>query len=718
MDQFDDPHALMLQGEYEPAADGYGSILARDPQNLTALQNRALCCYQIGQYAEALAAIERLVALSPSNPSAQHIHGLVSMALGDEAAAIEAFENSARLNPENTSCLNELGNLYLARGLKDRARSMFAKALELEPDSILAAYNLGVTLQQLGDAAAAADLFETAIRLKPDFAEAHCNLGLAFVDQGRFPEGLAAYNRAIELRPDFPEAYANMSKPLVEQRRLAEAEQALRTALTLRPDYVTALENHAAVLKLIGDIPSALQACDRLFALDPLNRKARVDQINMRLAICDWAHYDEDSLYLRKNADASEPFVFLNSGGGAAEQLGCAKNWAAKYPRGKAFVHPAPKSKKKLKIGYLSADYRRHATAYLISELFERHDKRRFEVFGFSIGYDDESDERRRLVRSFDHFIDLKNRSHAESAQIIFDNKIDILVDLKGYTGGARAEILVPRPAPIQVSYLGYPGTMGAEFIDYIISDSVISPEDHKYFYSEAIARLPFSYQPNDTKRAISPSVYSRNDFGLPDDGFVFCSFNGAYKFNPVMFDIWMRLLSQTPSSVLWLLHTSPSAEQNLQREAAARGVDPARLVFTPPLASPDHLARHVLADLFLDTLPINAHTTASDALWAGLPVLTVLGDSFVGRVAASLLKAVGLPELVAGSLADYEAIALALAHDPGRMAALKAKLAANRAAAPLFAIDDYTRHLEAAFLKMWEIHASGQGPTGFGVEP
>ena len=717
MDQ-NDPHALMMQGEYERAADGFGAILAQDPQNLTALQNRALCCYQIGKHADARAAIERLVVLSPSNASAQHIHGLISVAVGDDDAALRAFENSARLNPGNTSGLNELGNLYLRQGRPDRAQSVFAKALELEPESVLAAYNLGVTLQQLGDAAAAAALFETAVRLKPDFAEAYCNLGLAYVDQGKISEGLAAYERAIEVRPDFPEAYANMSKPLVEQRRMAEAEQALRTALTLRPDYATALENHAAVLKLIGDIPAALQACDRLFALDPLNRKARVDQINMRLTICDWAHYDEDSRYLRKNADAAEPFVFLNSGGGAAEQLACARQWAAKFQRGKAFVHPAPKARKKLNIGYLSADFRRHATAYLVSELFERHDKDRFNVFGFSIGYDDQSEERQRLVRSFDKFIDLQNRPHAESSQIIFDNKIDILVDLKGYTGGARTEILIPRPAPIQVSYLGYPGTMGADFIDYIISDPVISPTDHKYFYSEAIAQLPFSYQPNDTKRAISPTTHSRTAFGLPDDGFVFCSFNGSYKFNPFIFDIWMRLLSQTPSSVLWLLHTSPSAEQNLQKEAAARGVDPARLVFTPPLASPDHLARHALADLFLDTLPINAHTTASDALWAGLPVLTVLGDSFVGRVAASLLKAVGLPELVAGSLADYEAIALALAHDPDRMAALKAKLAANRAGAPLFAIEPYTRHLEAAFSKMWEIHRSGQGPTGFCVDP
>ena len=718
MDEHDDPHALLLRGEYERAADGYRSILSGDPQNLTALQNLALCGYQIGNFAEAHSAIQSLTSLSPSNATAQHILGLISVSLGDEAGAVRAFETSVQLKPDNTSCLNELGNLYLRQGQPDRAQSAFAQALELEPESILVLYNLGVTLQQLNDAAGAADLFEAAIRLKPDFAEAHCNLGLALVDQGKSLEGIAAYHRAIEIRPDFPEAYANLSKPLVDQRRLAEAEDALKTALDLRPDYTTALENYAAVLKLRGNILAALQASDRLFALDPLNRKARVDQINMRLTICDWTRYEEDVSYLRKNADAVEPFVFLNSRGGAPEQLACTKAWASKFPAGKSFSHPAPKAKKKLNIGYLSADFRRHATAYLVSELFERHDRSKFNVFGFSIGYDDESEERQRLVRSFDHFHDLEKCSHAESSKIIFDSDIDILVDLKGYTGSARTEIMVPRPAPIQVNYLGYPGTMGGDFIDYIISDPIISPTDHKYFYAEAIAQLPFSYQPNDTKRLISKTTYSRADFGLPENGFVFCSFNGSYKFNPPIFDIWMRLLSQAPSSVLWLLHTSPPAEENLQREAAARGVDPARLVFSQPMPSADHLARHALADLFLDTLPINAHTTASDALWAGLPVLTVLGDSFVGRVAASLLHAVGLPELVAGSLADYEAIALALAHDPDRMTALKQKLAANIAGAPLFAIEPYTRHLEAAFLQMWDIHQAGQGPTGFCVAP
>ncbi len=719
MDEFGDAHALLMAGDYAAAIDAYNAILAREPGNPAALQNLALCCYQAADLAGAGAAVESLLAVSPGNVSGYHIQGLVKLAQGDVGGATTAFENVVALNPADAASHNELGNLYLRQGAPENARAAFAKATHLEPNAPLPIYNLAVAVQQLGDAGAAAELFENAIRLKPDFAEAYCNLGLALVDQGKDDEAITAYGRALEIRPDFPEAYANLAKPLVTQRRLAEAQDALKKALDLRPDYPVALENYAAVLKLTGDVAAALAFSERLVALSPENKKARTDQAHMRRTLCDWSSYDEDVRYLRSNPDSVEPFVFLNTGAGAAEQLVCARHWAAKHPSQAGFARPLPKTKKKkLNIGYLSADFRRHATAYLIAELFERHDREKFNILGFSIGYHDDSAERSRLEKGFDKFFDLEKSSHAASAQVIFDNEIDILVDLKGYTGGARTEILQLRPAPVQVNYLGYPGTMGADFIDYIVSDPVISPLDHQCFYSEAIVQLPFSYQPNDTQRKINETAFSRADFGLPQDGFVFCSFNGSYKFTPATFDIWMRLLAAAPSSVLWLLNTSDQAEANLRREAAARGVDPARLVFSPAMESSAHLARHALADLFLDTLPINAHTTASDALWAGLPVLTVLGDSFVGRVAASLLHAVGLPEMVAPSLADYEATALALARDPKRLAALKQKLASNIAQAPLFAIEPYTRHLEAAYQGMWDRYAKGRPPEPFSIAP
>jgi predicted O-linked N-acetylglucosamine transferase (SPINDLY family) len=351
-----------------------------------------------------------------------------------------------------------------------------------------------------------------------------------------------------------------------------------------------------------------------------------------------------------------------------------------------------------------------------MAELFERHDRARFEIYGYSTGRDDGSPLRARLVSAFDHFIDAQALSHAEAAQRIHDDRIDILIDLKGYTGDSRTEILVNRPAPIQVNSLGYPGTMGADFIDYIIADPTTAPLNHQPFYSEAIVDLPHCYQPNDTQRAISATTPSRAACGLPEEGVVFCCFNGAYKLSPPLFDVWMRLLLASPGGVLWLLVSAEGVKANLRREAEARGVGGERLVFGDVLPLEDHLARHRLADLFLDTAPINAHTTASDALWAGLPVLTILGDSFAGRVAASLVRTVGLPELVAASLADYEAIALELAADPAKLAALKARLATQRGTAPLFDIARYTADLERAYAAMVERWQGGLPPRAFSV--
>src|SRR5262249_39339191 len=339
----------------------------------------------------------------------------------------------------------------------------------------------------------------------------------------------------------------------------------------------------------------------------------------------------------------------------------------------------------RIKIAYLSADFHRHATAYLMAELFERHDRARFELIGVSFGPDDRSDMRARLVSAFDRFVDVRAKSDAEVARLLSELKVDIAVDLKGYTQDCRPRILAHRPVPIQVNYLGFPGTMGADFIDYVIADEVVLPFDQQPFYSERIVHLPDCYQPNDRRRQIAGRTPARTEVGLPERGFIFCSFNNNWKIAPEVFDVWMRLLKAIGGSVLWLLRGNATAEQNLRKEAAARGVDPERLVFAPRIKLEDHLARHRLADLFLDTLPCNAHTTASDAFWAGLPVVTCRGKAFAGRVAASLLHAIGLPELVTSNMADYEALALTLACDPARLRDIKAKLARNRDTAPLF---------------------------------
>jgi predicted O-linked N-acetylglucosamine transferase (SPINDLY family) len=370
----------------------------------------------------------------------------------------------------------------------------------------------------------------------------------------------------------------------------------------------------------------------------------------------------------------------------------------------------------KLRAAYLSADFHRHATAYLMAELFERHDRSRFEIIGVSFGVDDKSETRKRLVAAFDQFYDVRGKSDEEVAKLLHDLQVDIAIDLKGYTEDARPGILAFRPAPIQASYLGFPGTMGVEFIDYIIADKTVAPFEHQPFYMEKIVHLPDCYQVNDTKRKIAERTPTRQQAELPQQGFVFCCFNNNWKITPDVFGVWMRLLHAVEGSVLWLLGDNESTERNLRMEAQARGIDPVRIVFASRLPLDEHLARHRVADLFLDTLPYNAHTTASDALWAGLPVLTREGTAFAGRVAASLLHAIGLPELVTHSIEDYEALALRLARDPSLLQGYRNRLATNRLTHPLFDTERFRRHIEAAYLQMWEIWQRGEQPRSFAI--
>jgi len=362
----------------------------------------------------------------------------------------------------------------------------------------------------------------------------------------------------------------------------------------------------------------------------------------------------------------------------------------------------------KIRIGYFSADFHNHATMFLMAQVFERHDRSRFELVAFSFGPDTQDAMRARAVAAFDQFLDVRTRSDEAVAALSRELGIDIAVDLKGYTEHERTGIFALRAAPIQVNYLGYPGTMGAPFIDYLIADPVLIPAEARVQYTEKIAYLPHSYQPNDTHRIIADRVFTREELGLPEKGFVFCCFNSSYKITPQVFDVWVRILQQVPGSVLWLFKEHAATELNLRREAVQRGLDPARLVFAPRMELPEHLARHRQADLFLDTLPYNAHTTASDALWTGLPVLTCMGQSMASRVAASLLHALELPELVTQTEQDYEALAVSLAQTPDKLRTLCTKLQENRLTSPLFDTDMFTRDIERLYTRMHTRHLQG----------
>ena len=442
-----------------------------------------------------------------------------------------------------------------------------------------------------------------------------------------------------------------------------------------------------------------------------------------RAQACEWDNYQADQeklVDMVRHGVRVPPFYLLSTPASASDQLICAQQWIRPIrppPREATFEHEASVESGRIRLGYLSGDFHQHATAQLMAELFERHNRDRFEVFAYSYGPDDNSPMRARLSSAFDRFVDIRALSHREAARRIHADKVDILVDLKGYTHHARPAISAYRPAPVQVSYLGYPATMGADFIDYIIVDPFVVPASQQPFFSERLVHLPGSYQVNDRRREVASARTSRQDWGLPTEGLVLCSFNNSYKISPAFFDIWMRLLRSVPGSVLWLLEANALVKGNLRSEAEKRGVDSGRLIFAPVVPSAEHLGRHRHADLFLDTLPCNAHTTASDALWAGLPVLTCSGDTFAGRVAGSLLMAIGMPELVTRSLEEYEQAALALARDPQRLIALRQKLKNNRDASALFDLPKLTGNIEAAYARMWQTWLSGQTPAAFSIE-
>ena len=656
---------LASQGRLEEAITEYRQAIALRPNFPEAWFALGIALVNQGRLDEAIAAYRQVIAFRPDAPEVYFNLGIALTAQGKPNEVVAAYRQAVALRPNFPEAYLNLGVVLRELGKPDEAIEVCRQAIAFKPNFPEIYFNLGMTLAAQGKLDEAIEMYRQAIALRPDFAEPYCSLGLALVGQMRLEEAAAAYRQAVALRPNFPEAYLNLGVVLRELGKPDEAIEACRHVVALRPDNVDALVNLGTLLRDQWDLEEALAVYRRAVALDPSAVKANAQLAILRRQICDWSEFETDRSRVLSLFRDVEPFVLFTMPSTPAQQLASAQTWASKIGRGPAFIHAPAKSRDRIRLGYLSADFHRHATAYLMAELFERHDRSRFEVFAYSYGADDGSEMRQRLVNAFEHFIDIRTTSHVESARRIYGDEIDILVDLKGYTGSTRTEILVNRPAPVQVNYLGFPGTMGADFIDYIIADRFVAPTERQSFYSEKIIHLPDCYQPNDTKRAIAEPAPTRSECGLPEQGIVFCSFNGAYKITPAVFEIWMRLLKAVPESVLWLLSTNRLTEDNVRREAAARGVDPGRLVFCPPLHLPMHLARHRNADLFLDTLPVNAHTTASDALWAGLPVVTCVGDTFISRVAGSLLNTIGLPELVTFSLEEYEALALDLATNP-----------------------------------------------------
>jgi protein O-GlcNAc transferase len=690
---------LHQDGRFGDAETCYREALAQNPRHADSLHLLGILLHQTERHAEAAAVIGKAIALSPNNPDYLNNHGLALRAAGQLQEALASYQKAMQLAPHDPDIHTNMGNVYQQLGRFEEAAGCFRRVLYGNPKDLDAWNALCHALQSL------ADQYHTA---------------------GQYKQAEAAYEELLELAGDQPHLYYNLGNAQRELGKAREAVASYEKALKLTPDDADIHNNLGNVLRELGRLDEAIQCYKKALQLYPQLYHARVHLVHQKQHICDWSGLNEDIAQIRQwvcNVPEAQisPFAFLSMPGTTAEeQKLCAENWVRnrygqliEQSRKAAFI-PSRPPLSKLRIGYLSADFRLHPLAFLISELIELHDRDQFEVYAYSYGHNDNTPARKRLEKAFDHFADVQTLSLIDTAKKIHEDGIDILVDLTGFTQSSRSGLLALRPAPIQVSWLGFPGSMSNALFDYLLSDAFITPLDHAQRYGEQLALLP-CYQPNDRKRPVGETP-TRTAAGLPEQGFVFCCFNQSFKITPTIFDSWMRLLSKVPDSVLWLLDCNRWAKENLAKEAQARGIDAARLIFAPRVPIADHLARHALADLFLDTLPYNAHTTTSDALWMGIPVITCPGDTFTSRVAGSLLQAAGLPELVTDSLESYEALALKLARESQTLQALKDKLHRSRDALPLFDMPIFARNLEQAYRHMWQRWQNGLPPASFSV--
>jgi len=663
---------------------------------------KAIQYHQSGNVQPAEAIYKKILEIDPNHADALHLSGVIAHQSGRKEKAVELINRAIQNNPQKACYYNSLGITFQDQARTNEAIACYQKALQVKPDFVEAYSNIGFALQDQGRPGEAIACYQKALKFKPNDAVAYNDMGTALQDQGRVDEAVACYQKALGIRPNYPEAYNNLGNAFKEQSKLDESIQSYKKALELKPDYTKA---YSYLIRQLQQT-CAWQEIEELSPkLDLLTKKE-----------------------LESGAKTSEsPFMNLTRCTELAHNLVVAKSWAddAAKPmkhlnirfsyeerRNQALSKTRASGHGKITVGYLSSDFRNHAVSHLMLGLFGLHNRNEFNIFCYSYGIDDGSYYRRRIYEDCDKFADIRAFSHADAAKRIYDDQVDILVELTGHTKDGRFGICALRPAPIQAIYLGFAGTSGADFFDYIITDKIVTPEDQAAFYTEKFAYMPQSFQINDNTQAISEKNWEPLHFRLPQGRFIFCSFNHGYKIEPVMFDVWMRILQQVPKGILWLPKKSETGVRNLRREAEARGVDPERLFFAERLPTKgEYLARIRLADLALDTRVYNGHTTTSDALWAGVPVITLQGSHYASRVASSVLTAVGLPELITHTLEDYERLAVRLANHPEELCATREKLERNRLTEPLFDTPRFARNLEKVYKKMWENFLSGNGP-------
>jgi predicted O-linked N-acetylglucosamine transferase (SPINDLY family) len=749
--QFAQAQTLQQQGQLTSARLIYQQILDAEPDHYDALNAMGVLAGQSKDLQEAIQYFERAIATQPGNSGAHCNRGLALKQLRQPDAALACFDRAIALDPNSAIAYYSRAETCSDLGRIDEALASYDKAIAINPGFVQAAYRRGVVLQLSARPDDAIGSYDQVIRIKPDHFNAHANKAFSLLALGRYSEALASCDEAFALKPDQAPMYLLRGDAL---RALGSREAALASyerAISINPDDAEAHCSRGTVLLLLVKMDEALASFDRAIAINPDYAEAyfhrgyshrmfdRYDsaaadykvvanlapdfdflpgrRLEASLQVCDWSDFDalmeQIAAGIENDARVSHPFIFMALMHSARLQHKVARTWVSQAcPANDSLGPIAPRARpQKVTVGYFSADLHEHPVGRLLAELIEIHDRSRFEVIAFSFGPKTQDESQQRLMRAFDRFIEVREKSNVEIASLARSLNVDIAVDLGGYTYQNRAGIFALRAAPVQVNYLGYLGTMGASYMDYIVADrTVVTPESENH-YSERIIYLPDSHQVNDRKRRIADKVYTRKELGLPPKGFVFCCFNTSYKISPATFAGWMRILDAVPGSVLLLYANHEAIETNLRAQAARHSVDPRRLVFGERLPPAEYLARYRATDLFLDTLPYNAGTTASDALWAGLPVLTLTGEAFVSRTAASLLTAIGVPELITSTQQQYEQLAIELALNPQRLARIRSRIQDNRLTSPLFDTPQFARNLEAAYTAIHDRYQAGLPP-------
>lgn len=700
---------------HDEAMASYDRAVALAPDHASAWNNRGATLRALGRLEEALGSHDRAISIRPGYAEAHNNRGVALQELGRLEDAVASYDRAIALRPGYAEAHNNRGVALQMLERHDEALESYDRAVASRPDYAEAHNDRGVVLKHLERHEDALASFDTAITLNPRYLEAHSNRGAVLRALKRYEEAIASLQRAIDIDPHCIEAQRNLGTVFLELKSYEQALAWYERALALRKD-AAAYTGQGAILVNLKRIVEAAESYERAVALAPDSGFLLGLARYMRMQICDWTDFDSDVTRICAGLEADQPvarpFNVMSLVDSPALQRRSAEistrtEFSPRRPLPPMARHPRHD---RIRVGYFSADLCNHAVAILTAELFETHDRSRFETTAFLLGANVRDEFRARIEPSFDRFLWVGAQPDHEIAELARCHEIDVAVDLGGYTGDSRPRIMALRAAPVQVSYLGFLGTMGAEWMDYLIADAVVVPEASRGHYTEKIAYLP-SYQVNDSKRIIADRVFTRAELGLPESGFVYCCFNASYKITPETFASWMRILTAVPGSVLFLLGGDALVEDNLRRQAAAHGVSPERLIFAARVGNADYLARYRTADLFLDTLPYNAGTTASDALWAGLPVLTCAGNSFAARVAASVLTAAGLPDLITHDRAAFERMAVELGSDPARAAAIRRRLADNRSTCALFDTPRFTRSIEALYERMYERHHADLPP-------